>query len=573
MAGTPVRLLFVEDVEDDMLLILRELRLNGLDVQSCRAESQATLDAALAAQAWDIVVTDHNMPGFDSGAVIDSVRRHDPDLPVIIVSGSIGETVAVEAMRLGAKDYIMKDNLRRLAPAIRRELDDAGARQARRQAEATIHHLALHDALTGLDNRVAFQKTLDRLLDTARRQDSQHSLLFLDLDQFKIVNDTCGHLAGDEMLRQLSDVLRRSIRANDHLARLGGDEFCILLENCSLDRAREIAEALRLAVHGFRFLWKGKLFSVGISTGIVSIDRGSGSANDILAAADIACYAAKDQGRDAIQVYERDDRDLTRRRGEMHWIARIDDALQHNQFQLWRQPILPLISADGPAAPHHYELLLRLVDSNHGIILPGTFLPAAERYDRMREIDRWVIDQALAYIGCRGAASGQFHAINLSGASMRDDGLAAYVKERITAYGVDPDSVCFEITETVAIANLATAVSFMDELRLIGCRFALDDFGAGLSSFAYLKSLPVDFIKIDGRFIRTLLTDPMDQAIVEAIHRIAHVANLKTIAESVEETSLLDVLGRIGVDFAQGFGLGLPEPIVLDDTAATRSAM
>jgi diguanylate cyclase (GGDEF)-like protein len=573
MAGTPVKLLFVEDVEDDMLLVLRELRLSGLDVQHRRADSQSTLDAALAAQTWDIVVTDHNMPGFDSAAVISSVHRHDPDLPVIIVSGSIGEAVAVEAMRLGAKDYIMKDNLRRLAPAIRRELDDAGARQARRQAEATIHHLALHDALTGLDNRVAFQKTLDRLLDTARRQDCQHSLLFLDLDQFKIINDTCGHLAGDEMLRQLADLLRRSIRANDHLARLGGDEFCILLENCPLDRAREIAEHLRVAVHGFRFLWQGKLFSVGISTGIVSIDRASGSANDILAAADIACYAAKDQGRDAIQVYERDDHDLTRRRGEMHWIARIDDALQHNQFQLWRQPILSLLGTGQTGTPHHYELLLRLVDSSNGIILPGTFLPAAERYDRMREIDRWVVDKGLAYIGRHATDDGRFHAINLSGASMRDNELAAYVKDRIATYGVAPTSVCFEITETVAIANLATAVGFMEELRRIGCRFALDDFGAGLSSFAYLKSLPVDFIKIDGRFIRTLLTDPMDQAIVEAIHRIAHVADLKTIAESVEDTSLLDVLRDIGVDFAQGFGLGVPEPIVLDDADTTGPTM
>jgi diguanylate cyclase (GGDEF)-like protein len=560
MPGTPVKLLFVEDVEDDMLLILRELRQGGLKVDYQRVDSARTLEAALAEGGWDIVVTDHNLPGFDSRAALEIVHHSDADLPVIIVSGTIGEEMAVEAMRMGAKDYIMKSSLRRLAPAIRRELDDAGARQARRRAEAAIQHLAMHDPLTGLSNRTSFLAALEELLDQARHDDVRHSLLFLDLDQFKIVNDTCGHLAGDEMLKQLSDVLRRPIRTSDRLARVGGDEFCILLENCVLERAKEVAETLRVAVHDFRFFWNGKLFSVGVSIGIVGIDRDSGSANDILSAADIACYAAKDRGRDTIQVYERDNLELTRRRGEMDWVSRIDGALHGGRFQLWRQPICSLGGkSDGQV--HHYELLLRLIDLDGEIVLPGAFLPAAERYDRMRDVDRWVVDQALRYVGEYRESGDQFHAINLSGGSMSDDGLRKFVSDRIAAYGVDPRGICFEVTETAAIANFTAAADFMRNLRDIGCRFALDDFGSGLSSFAYLKLLPVDFIKIDGRFIRNLRADPMDRAIVEAIHRVAHVANLQTIAEFVEDAAVIDVLRSIGVDFAQGYGIGRPEPL------------
>jgi diguanylate cyclase (GGDEF)-like protein len=560
MSAAHVGVLFVEDVEDDVLLILRELQLGGLQVDYRRVDSARSLEAALAAREWDVVVTDHNMPGFDSAAAMAIAHRHNPDLPVIIVSGSIGEEVAVEAMRLGAKDYIMKDNLRRLAPAIHRELEDASARKARRHAEAAIQHLAMHDALTGLHNRASFLRSLEQLIDQANLQDVRHSLLFLDLDQFKVINDTCGHLAGDEMLKQLAGVLQRSVRAKDRLARLGGDEFCILLEDCPLPHARQIAETLRGAVHDFRFLWDGKFFSVGVSIGIVSIDKDGGNANDVLSAADLACYAAKDRGRDAIQVYERDDCELSRRRGEMDWISRIDDALDGNHFRLWRQPIRSLKSADEYRV-HHYELLLRMLDHDGRVVLPGAFLPAAERYDRMREIDRWVVGQALRYVGEHGESSDQFHTINLSGASIGDDSLRDFVGDRIAAHGVNPRSICFEVTETVAIGNFKAAVEFMQSLREIGCRFALDDFGSGLSSFAYLKSLPVDFIKIDGKFIRSLATDPMDRAIVEAIHRVAHVARLQTIAEFVEDADVVAVLRTIGVDFAQGYSIGKPEPL------------
>lgn len=559
MSAVPVNLLFVEDVEDDALLILHELRRGGFRPNYARVDSAEELRAFLTAQPWDVVITDHNLPGFDSSAAIKIVHDHDQDLPVIIVSGSIGEEVAVDAMRLGAKDYIMKGNLRRLVPAIQRELADADTRQARRAAEAAILHLALHDTLTGLDNRASFQRQLESLLQSVRQNNGLHSLLFLDLDQFKVVNDTCGHLAGDEMLKQLAGVLFRCIRANDHLARLGGDEFCILLENCPLERALGIAETLRGAVRDFRFFWDNKVFSVGVSIGVVSIDQNSGSMDDVLSAADIACYAAKDRGRGVIQVYEHGNVELSRRRGEMDWVRHIDEALDGGCFQLWRQPIHSL-GQHGEQRIHHYELLLRMIDHDNNVVLPGAFLPAAERYDRMRAVDRWVVGTALKCMAQCTESSTQMHTINLSGASLSDESLSDFVCEQIAANRVRPDSICFEITETVAISNYQSAVRFMQEMRGIGCAFALDDFGSGLSSFAYLKSLPVDFLKIDGAFIRNIANDPMDRAIVEAIHRVAHVAGLRTIAEFVENDATIQVLREIGVDFAQGYGIGMPEP-------------
>ncbi len=559
MANIPVNLLFVEDVEDDALLIVRELRRGGFEPNYQRVDSAEELKTALVAHPWDVVITDHNLPGFSSTAAIELVRQHDSDLPVIIVSGSIGEEVAVEAMRMGAKDYIMKGNMRRLVPAIQRELAGADSRQARRQAEAAILHQALHDTLTGLDNRASFQHQLESLLQSARQNGGQHSLLFLDLDQFKVVNDTCGHLAGDEMLKQLAGVLFHGIRANDHLSRLGGDEFCILLENCALERAQSIAETLQAAVRNFRFFWDNKVFSVGVSIGIVAIDQHSGSMGDILSAADIACYAAKDRGRGVIQVYEQGNLELSRRRGEMDWVRHIDEALDGGRFQLWRQPIRSL-GPDGQQAIHHYELLLRMLDHDNNVVLPGAFLPAAERYDRMRAIDRWVVSTALKYVAQCTESAEQIHTINLSGASLGDDGLSDFVRAQIAANGVEPSSICFEVTETVAISNYQSAVRFMQEMRSIGCAFALDDFGSGLSSFAYLKSLPVDFLKIDGAFVRNIADDPMDRAIVEAINRVAHVAGLRTIAEFVENDAIVQVLREIGVDFAQGYGIGKPEP-------------
>ncbi len=556
-----LRVLLVEDLQDDALLLERELRRHGYEPVLHRVDSAAQLTQALAETVWDVVITDHNLPGFSSEAALDLVRQVDKDVPVIILSGTIGEDLAVAAMKAGAADYIMKDNLARLVPAIEREVRDAAVRRAHRQAEATIYHLAYHDSLTGLTNRVQFERKLAEALDESRELDTHHALLYLDLDQFKVVNDTCGHVAGDELLKQVALLLHAKVRESDTVARLGGDEFGILLKNCPLDRARHLGSELLAVLNDFRFCWLGKTFNIGGSIGLVPINRDSGSLTDIMGRADVACYAAKDFGRNRIHLFQEDDVELARRQGEMHWVARINAALEQDRFELhWQR-----IDALGPTRrPAFREILLRLRDGSGVLIGPGAFLPAAERYNLAPALDRWVVRRLLEYVArhpetASGAAPSFF--VNLSGATLNDVGFDAYLRELLRDTRLPGALLCFEITETAAIANLSRALDFIHAIRAEGCRFALDDFGSGLSSFTYLKTLPVDYLKIDGAFVRDIVRDPMDRAIVEAIHRIGHTVGLKTVAEFVEETSIVSELTRLGVDYAQGYGLHRPEPL------------
>jgi diguanylate cyclase (GGDEF)-like protein len=337
-----LRLLLIEDSEDDALLLHRELHKGGYDTTLHRVDNVETLREALTGNHWDIVISDHNLPGLDSTQSLALVREANADIPIIIVSGTIGEEVAVETMRMGANDYIMKGNLTRLVPAIRRELREAQQRRTLRQAQATIHHMAYHDALTGLVNRAEFERRLQRALHTAQERASHHVVLYLDLDQFKIINDTCGHLAGDELLRCLTVDLLRQVRNRDTLARLGGDEFGVLLENCSLERAQEIAETIRETIHHFRFAWKEHSFAIGVSIGLVAIDETSHSVEEVLSAADMACYAAKDRGRNRIHLYRADDAELTHRHAEMQWASKITQALQDDRFVLYEHAIVAL---------------------------------------------------------------------------------------------------------------------------------------------------------------------------------------------------------------------------------------
>ncbi len=552
-----LRILLVEDSEDDAFLLFREIKSSGYSVESRRVETASDLIQSLKNEDWDIVITDHNLPGFDSSAALAIVREHNVDLPVIIVSGSIGEEIAVEAMKSGAHDYIMKGHMARLVPAIERELREAESRKARRKAEEAIHHMAFHDQLTGLVNRHEFEHRLHELLDHAHKKNSVHGLLYLDLDQFKIINDTCGHVAGDELLRQLSRVLQHSIRGRDVLARLGGDEFCALLENCKMERAQVIAESLRKAIKEFRFVWDDRVFTVGVSIGVVEITADANDASELLSKADLACYTAKDNGRNCVQVYREDNQDFEERRGEMNWVSRIDHALENNRFVLYQQPITPINGIH----EQHFELLIRMLDANNKIIPPGAFIPAAERYDRMQQIDHWVIQAACQHMAKLNGHNKCIYTINLSGISLGDKDLLDYVEEMLKHYKVSSQKVCFEITETAAISNFRHATDFIDRMKSFGCQFALDDFGSGLSSFSYLKSLHVDYLKIDGGFVKNIAEDPMDRAIVESINQIAHAAGLETIAEFVENNTICDVIQRIGVDYAQGYGIGHPEPI------------
>ena len=416
---------------------------------------------------------------------------------------------------------------------------------------------ASYDALTGLVNRPEFERRLERVLAGTQDDASTHALCYLDLDQFKVINDTCGHIAGDELLRQLGPLLHNAVRKRDSLARLGGDEFGVLMEHCSIDQARRAAETLRVTVEEFRFVWQDRSFQIGVSIGVVPIDNASQDLAMVLSAADSACYAAKDRGRNRIHVYQPDDHELARRHGEMQWVNRIQSALDENRFVLYQQPIVAL---RGDGAPTQVELLLRLRDEDGALVPPGAFLPAAERYNLAVSIDRWVIRQAFHWIATSTTAPDRCF-INLSGQSLGDEGFLELVIGEFESSAVSPTRICFEVTETAAIANLRNATAFMSALRRLGCQFALDDFGSGLSSFAYLRTLPVDYLKIDGLFVRDMVDNPIDVAVVQSINQIGRVMNKQTIAESAESDAIIEKLRELDVDFTQGYATGEPRPL------------
>ena len=432
-----------------------------------------------------------------------------------------------------------------------------------RELMRRLTHQASRDSLTGLFNRHSFEAQVRRLIDEVDGGYANHALFYLDLDQFKIVNDTCGHVAGDELLRQLGEILHEALRSDDILARLGGDEFGVLLRRCSIDQAVKIAEKLRLSVEAFRFIWGDKVFQIGVSIGVVPVEPGVADLAALLSAADVACYAAKEAGRNRIHVYVESDDTLAHRYGEMHWATDLTRALDEDRFEIFVQPIVGLAADD----PHrHWEVLLRLRSGEGDYVNPGAFMSAAERYGLMPRIDRWVIERAFQTFSEMAAHSAtnccqDVIAINLSGASLNDASLIEFVRETQAATGMSWGRICFEITETVAIRNLHMATSLVNELRNLGCKFALDDFGSGLSSFSYLKNLPIDYLKIDGSFIMDIASDPVDRAMVEAIREVSHIMGVKTVAEWVENEETAEVLRKIGIDYAQGFFFGRPGAI------------
>ncbi|MEG5053770.1 EAL domain-containing protein [Microcoleus sp. B13-B4] len=418
-----------------------------------------------------------------------------------------------------------------------------------------------HDALTGLINRRKFEQQLVEALASVKDSNQQHALCYLDLDQFKVVNDTVGHIAGDELLRQITALIQKGVRANDMLARLGGDEFGILLTQCSLSQATQIAENLKDIVHQFRFIWNGKTFIIGVSIGVVAIDQTSQNLMELLGAADAACYAAKARGRNCVHIYSLDDSELIKQRGQRQLIAQISRALETNRFCLYYQKIVSITSKP---LVEHYEILLRMLDENGKIVSPAQFIPAAERYGLITEIDCWVIEKFFSNyhkLPEKDAVSQGLYTINLSGASISNNQFMRFLIEQFSRYQVPPQTIGFEITETAAIANFEQARYFMGELKKIGCCFALDDFGSGLSSFAYLINLPVDYLKIDGAFVKNISHNLISQALVEGFNGIAHAMNLETIAEFVEDETILEKLREIGVDYAQGYGIARPVPI------------
>jgi diguanylate cyclase (GGDEF)-like protein/PAS domain S-box-containing protein len=429
-----------------------------------------------------------------------------------------------------------------------------------RDLNRRLSYHASHDILTGLVNRAEFENRVERALKSARARETSYALLYLDLDQFKIVNDSCGHSAGDALLGQLGTLLKSKIRWRDTLARLGGDEFGVLLESCSLEEAMNTAETLRMAIGDYKFVWEERTFRLGVSIGVVPITADNEDVAALLTAADSACAAAKEAGRNRIHSFQENDIDLMRRRREMQWAARINNALEENRFELFRQTILPLQAEEQGA---HYEILLRMRDENGGIISPGLFIEAAERYGITPKIDRWVIRSAFRWLVSEADERERLSlcSINLSGQSLGDEKFLPFVIDQFQMSGLDATKICFEITETAAIASYSQANRFINALKELGCKFALDDFGTGLSSFGYLKHFPVDFLKIDGSFVKEILHDPIDREMVRSINEIGHLTGKQTIAEFAENEEIITMLRGMGIDYAQGYGVSEPKRV------------
>lgn len=429
-----------------------------------------------------------------------------------------------------------------------------------------LMHEARHDVLTGLMNRREFRTRLETAFAGSRNRNEQHALCYLDLDQFKVINDTCGHAAGDQLLCKVTDLLKSLLHADETLARLGGDEFGLLSQNTGLKEAVRLAESMLSAIKGFRFYWEGKTFSIGVSIGVTLITRASSDVNAIVSIADAACYAAKEKGRNRVQVFNPDDIELDQRRQEMQVLSRITSALDDNRFVLYYQPIIPVCAT--PNDCQHCEILVRMINVDGTLVQPGQFIPAAERYNVMPALDRWIIEHVFKIFHARYPTPELQRAhqwsVNISATSLSSEGFVSFIRDQAAQHGIEPQSICFEITESAAITDIQRVSDFLWGLRLDGFKFALDDFGKGMSSFSYLKILPVDYVKIDGEFIKNILDDKVSLAMTEAITRVVGVMGIQTVAEYVENIAILDRLHKIGVDYAQGYGVS--EPILLEQT-------
>ena len=469
-----------------------------------------------------------------------------------------------EALTVSRRHYISTRNLLFALTGIALLFSLLVARTVINHVSAKNRQLAYqasHDSLTGLINRHEFECRVERAIQNAKAQAATHTLLYLDLDQFKIVNDTCGHAAGDQLLQQLAQLLLGSVRHRDTLSRLGGDEFGMLFENCPLDKAIEIANNLLKSIEAFNFTWGESAFTLGISIGVVPIDRSTADLASTMSAADSACYIAKESGRNRVQIAHMGDRRLQERHGEMQWVSRLNRAIEEDQFALYFQPILPC--ANKSRHHTHLEILVRLIDDDGTVIAPGAFLHAAEKYNIISGIDRWVIKNSMTWLAATEKSGGDpvTISINLSGQTIGSPDMLKFIIDQMEATGAPTEQIIFEVTETAAIANITSATSFMLTLRGCGFRFSLDDFGSGLSSFTYLKKLPVDFLKIDGTFVRDILSDPVDYAMVKSINELGQLLGKETIAEFVETTELADELERMGVNYVQGYAFAKPRPL------------
>ncbi len=471
--------------------------------------------------------------------------------PIAVLDGKVLGTFALYFSEVKEPDSKIYDLLNRMVSVVKIAI-------LRNQTEEKLNFQASHDALTGLINRREFEYRATQLLASVREGTEMHALCFMDLDQFKVVNDNCGHAAGDEMLRQIGKLFQSTVRNSDTLARLGGDEFGLLMEHCSLTDAYRVATSLQSAIQDYQFFWEELSFRVGVSIGLVPITNMTANMTELLKNADVACYIAKEKGSNRIHTYNTEDSEVAHRHGEMQWVTKINQALEGDRFCIYAQFIESLENSH----EKHYELLIRMVDDNNKIIPPGAFLPSAERYNLITSIDRWMIVNTFNLLEKYSHAFDKidYFSINLSGPSLADVDFHVFVMEKFMDSKIPQGKICFEITETAAISNLSTAALFITKMKVLGCRFSLDDFGSGLSSFGYLKNLKVDYLKIDGMFVKDIVDDPIDHAMVKSINEIGQVMGMKTIAEFVENDIIKGMLKEIGVNYAQGYGIGRPKP-------------
>jgi diguanylate cyclase (GGDEF)-like protein len=415
-----------------------------------------------------------------------------------------------------------------------------------------ISYQAAHDALTGLINRTEFERQLAEALDSGRGDSLNSVLCYMDLDRFKAVNDTCGHLAGDNMLREIAKLIRDQVRDSDFVARLGGDEFGMLLVRCPLDKSRQIADDVCNAIRDYRFVWQDRIFTVGISIGLVEVARETGTLKDLLSAADSACYVAKQQGRGRVHVYSARDEVSARQRGDIHWLRQLQVSLRENRFELHAQPVISTAGrvTRGPAL----EVLLRMIDEDGKLVQPRQFIPAAERYQLMASIDRWVVQATLSAIahGAIRLPDERSCSINLSAQALAEDGFLDFVVECLDHSQVPPHRICFEVSETAVMERFDQARRFVAVLHGIGCQFGLDDFGSGLGSFTTLRDLSIDYLKIDGTYTRDLRPETLNHQVVTAVTAVSRILGFRVIAEQVETQADFETLRAIGVDFIQG---------------------
>lgn len=560
-----IHLLFIDENDNNFSKIEKLLLASEYKGIFKTAKSFNEFKEILTKFPFDIIITDIKIEDKNYFDVLNFVTEKKLETPVVLFSDEINLDIAISSTKAGINDYIKKSIPDRIVAIINRELREADARIAKKMAEEAVYYMAYHDPLTGLSNRYEFETKLTEILNKVKENSElEYSLLYLDLDQFKIVNDTCGHQAGDDLLRLVSVAITQTVLKEGFAARIGGDEFVIVLNDKKLEEATEFANELIKKISSIRFHFEDKIFTIGGSIGLLQISESHTGISEIMSLADVACYSAKESGRNRVYVSDKNDKLSIFRMEEMNWSTKLKTSIELNEFTLFKQPIVSLPYSGESRL--FYEFLLRLKSDTKGLVMPDVFMRAAERYNMMPSLDRWVINHAFHYINKKMEQISKFihkpiFFINLSGASLSDPTFFKFIEEKVLEYKIDPTLLCFEITETVAISDISKTVHFIQEVRKKGSHFALDDFGAGMSSFTYLKTLPVDFLKIDGAFIRDMTVDSLDYAIVESIQKVAKAVGLTTIAEFVENLTTLELLKQIGIDYAQGYAISYPNPI------------